>query len=104
MNKKILATGTAILCVCICAAQADWSLKTNKEGIEVYTKTIEGERIKGIKVKCSLHATLSQLVALLLDVNTGADWVYQTKSSVLLKQVSPSELFLLFRSKAAMAF
>jgi hypothetical protein len=29
----------------------------------------------------------------LLDVNTGGEWVYSTKSSVLLKQVSPSELY-----------
>ena len=42
---------------------------------------------------CTLPATLSQLVTVILDVNTGAQWLYSTKSSSLLQQVSPSELY-----------
>jgi hypothetical protein len=33
------------------------------------------------------------MVAVLLDVNAGVDWIYATKSSTLLKRVSPAELY-----------
>ena len=74
-------------------AQDDWKLKTNREGIAIYTRLFPGSRFKAIKVDVELDATLSQLVAVLLDVKTGVEWVYSTKSCVLLKQVSPSELY-----------
>jgi hypothetical protein len=72
--------------------QTDWELKTEKEGIKVYTKTFADSKFKAIRVDLDLQATLSQVVALLMDVNTGAEWIYATKTSVLLKQISPGEL------------
>ena len=72
--------------------QADWELKTEKEGIKVYTKTFPDTKFKAIRVDLDLEASLSQIVALLMDVNAGAEWVYATKTSVLLKQISPSEV------------
>jgi hypothetical protein len=73
--------------------QENWKLKTQKEGIAIYMRALPDSKFKAIKVDCELETTLSQLVAVLLDVNTGAEWVYSTKSSVLLKKVSPSELY-----------
>jgi hypothetical protein len=72
--------------------QEDWKLSSSKDGMSVYTRTFPDSKFKAIKVEVSLDATLSQLVAVVLDVNTGADWVYATKSSALLKRVSPSEV------------
>lgn len=74
-------------------AQADWALKSTRNGLNIYTKTVSSSGLKGIKVKCSLPAKLSQVVALILDVDAGEEWVYGTKSSFLLKKVSPSELY-----------
>jgi hypothetical protein len=74
-------------------SQDDWKLKTDKDGISIFTRTFPDSKFKAIKVEVELDATLSQMVAVVLDVNTGAQWVYSTKSSVLLKQVSPSELY-----------
>lgn len=76
-----------------CKGQDDWKLKQNKEGIEIYTKPLENSHLKGIKVKCALPVTLSQLVTVIMDVNTAAEWVYSTKSSTLLKKVSAAELY-----------
>ena len=73
--------------------QDGWKLKTNKDSIAIFTRTFPDSKFKAIKVEVELDATLSQLVAVILDVNTGGEWVYSTKSSVLLKQVSPSELY-----------
>jgi hypothetical protein len=72
--------------------QDGWELKTENEGIKVYTKTFPDSKFKAIRVDLELRATLSQIVALLMDVNEGTQWVYATKSSVLLKQISPNEV------------
>lgn len=67
-------------------------MKTEKEGTKVYTRTFADSKFKAIRVDLDLQASLTQIVALLMDVNTGAEWVYSTKSSVLLKQISPNEV------------
>jgi hypothetical protein len=72
--------------------QSNWELKTENEGIKVYTKTFPDSKFKAIRVDLELQARLSQLVALLMDVKEGTQWVYATKSAVLLKQISPNEL------------
>lgn len=74
-------------------AQKEWTRKSNKEGIAVFTRTDENSGLKEIRVQCKVPATLSQMVALLMDVNAGKEWVYSTKSATLLKTVSPSELY-----------
>jgi hypothetical protein len=91
--KNLLILSVVMLISLITNGQERWTLKANKEGIEIYTKTIENSNYKGIRVKCSLPVTLSQMVAVILDVNTAGEWLYSTRSSVLLKQVSPSELY-----------
>jgi len=74
-------------------AQSDWKFVTEKEGIRVYSKSVPGSKIKALKVECVLYATASALVTLLLDVPAAVDWVSHTKSCVLLRQVSPAELY-----------
>jgi hypothetical protein len=91
--KHLLTTSLALLFSLLSFGQDTWTLKTNKDGIAIYTKTIENSNYKGIRVKCSLPATLSQFVAVIMDVNTATEWLYSTKSSTLLKQVSPAEVY-----------
>ncbi|WP_221392495.1 START domain-containing protein [Dyadobacter sp. NIV53] len=73
--------------------QSVWKLVTEEEGITVFSKVVPGSKIKALKVECILKSSASQLVELLLDVNTADQWVYRTKSCVLLKKVSASELY-----------
>jgi hypothetical protein len=75
------------------SGQSDWKFRTEKDGIKIYTSIVPDSKVKAIKVECNYNATASQLVALLMDVNTAPEWVYHTKSCVLIKQVSPSELY-----------
>jgi hypothetical protein len=96
-NVAPMARKTAVLLIALSFygrifGQEDWKLNTSKEGMSVYTKVFPDSKFKAIKVELTLDATLSQLVAVVLDVNTGADWVYATKSSVLLKRVSANEV------------
>ncbi|HEY2580670.1 MAG TPA: START domain-containing protein [Mucilaginibacter sp.] len=75
------------------SAQRDWELSTEKDGVRIYTSMVPDSKIKAIKVEGEFNATPSQLVALIMDVNSSAEWVYHVKSSVLVKRVSPSELY-----------
>lgn len=72
-------------------AQTNWELKKNEEGIKVYTKSSEDSRWKSIKVTCELEGSLSELTALLLDARAHPQWVYNTKKSYVVKQISPSQ-------------
>ncbi|MDB4902542.1 MAG: hypothetical protein JWQ63_1823 [Mucilaginibacter sp.] len=74
-------------------AQNDWTLKTEKEGIKIYTRQASDSKVKAIKVEADFNVSASQMVALLMDVKTSPDWVYHVKSAILVKQVSPSELY-----------
>lgn len=75
------------------SAQNNWHLAVDREGVKVFTSTVATSKIKAIKVQCQLQAKASQVVALLLDVESAPDWIYHTKSCQLVRQVSPSELY-----------
>lgn len=76
-----------------CGAQTSWKLRSTKDSIKIYSAQVPGSRINAIKVETSFPASLSQMVAVILDINTSIQWVYSTKSCTLLRQVSPSELY-----------
>jgi hypothetical protein len=92
--KKLLLTLLLISALAnLVSAQNEWILATEKDGIKVYSKTVPDSKIKALKVEGVFNAMPSQLVALLMDVNSSAGWMYHTKSSSLIKQVSSSELY-----------
>ena len=82
-----------MLCICnMIHAESRWQLKKEAEGVKVFTQCVEGSNVKAIKVECTLHASLSQLTALLLDAPAHEHWVYSTKKSYLVKKLSPTHL------------
>ena len=70
-----------------------WTLKDSDDGVNIFTRDIESSKIKAIKVECQLDASLSQLVAVLMDVKGSEAWLYHTSSNYVVKQVSASELY-----------
>src|SRR5476651_1742131 len=93
MRKTLLISLLLVLKLCPVFAQSDWKFRTEKDGIKIYTAQVPDSKVKAIKVECELNTTASQLVALIMDVNTSPDWVDALKSCTLLKQVSASELY-----------
>ena len=71
--------------------QGSWVLKKDKDAIRVYTRDAENSAFKSVKVTCTIPGTLSQLTALLLDVSAHEQWVYNTKTSYLVKQVKQNQ-------------
>jgi hypothetical protein len=54
---------------------------------------VPNSKIKAIKVVGEFYTTPAQLAAVVMDVNTATEWVYHLKSSTLIKQVSPNEIY-----------
>lgn len=74
-------------------AQKNWKLASKKEGIQIYSAAIPDSKVNAIRVECSLIARPTQIVALLMDVESAPNWIYHTKSCKLIKRISPSELY-----------
>ncbi|WP_229217182.1 START domain-containing protein [Dyadobacter luteus] len=75
------------------SAQSDWRLIAEDEGISVFSKSVSTSKVKAVKVECTLEASASQLVTLLMDLPVAIQWVSHTKSCTLVKRISPSELY-----------
>lgn len=90
-NKNIALIVIAWLTTFCANAQQEWKLKSEKNNIKIYTSPSPDSKIKALKVVCPIDARLSQLAAVLLDINATTEWVYKTKLAVVQKQISPSE-------------
>jgi hypothetical protein len=86
-------TFMAVVCMApqFVEAQPSWVLKKDKDAIRIYTRDTDKSQFKSVKVTCTIPGTLSQLTALLLDVSAHKHWVYNTKSSYLVKQPYPHQ-------------
>ena len=93
MYKVLLISIFLLLNQLAVLGQCEWKLSTEKEGIKIYTCQVPDSKVKAVKVECEIQASASQLVALIMDVNTSTDWVYHTRRCTKIKQVSPSELY-----------
>ena len=77
----------------VCSAQSGWKLKIDKDSIQVYTAASTSSPINDIRVVCTTHTSISRLAAVIANVGAYTDWVYGTKTSYPVKQVSSSELY-----------
>lgn len=74
-------------------AQEDWKLKSDKDNIKTYSKKLADSRINAVKIESVFSCSVSQFVAVLMDVDSYDNWIYNSKSTRLVKQVSPADLY-----------
>jgi len=74
-------------------AQYNWKLSKDKDGIKVYQSEVKHSKFKAIKVECTLEGTYDKLIAILDDVVSHKKWVYNNKSSTILKRISTNEFY-----------
>ena len=72
-----------------CPAQYNWKLEKQKKGINVYLSDVAGSKFKAIKVECTFTGTYAKLIAILTNVSHFSDWIYNTRTSKLLRQNTP---------------
>src|ERR1700745_1399032 len=64
-------------------AQTNWELRTENDDIKIYPSIMPSSKIKALKVEGYFNSTPVQFASVIMDVNTGTEWVYHVKSSTL---------------------
>ena len=73
------------------SSSSDWVLKTQKDGINIYSRTSEVSKFNDLKIEMDLPGTVSQLSTILMDFEKYPEWAYGTKSAVLIKKINDNE-------------
>lgn len=74
---------------------ADWELALDRHEIRVWTRVIPDYPIREIRAETTVKSTLNGLVALLMDTDKAASWIYRTDRIDLLKRDDASGSFLI---------
>lgn len=78
----------------------DWTLEKDKEGIQVFTRKVEGYAIKEYKAIITLETTIVDLVQLLKNHEALKTWFVKCPISTRLKKVSEEEYYVYFLNDA----
>lgn len=70
-------------------AQNDWIFKNNKNNINVYYK--KTSEVNDLKLTSSLKSSTEGFIKLLSEVSEFPNWIYNVKSSKLVKKISETE-------------
>jgi hypothetical protein len=70
----------------------DWTLKKEKDGINVYNRHSDLSKVNDTRVEMDLSGTIEQLAAILRDVNQYPAWVYAARNSRMIKKVNENEV------------
>lgn len=91
--SKILLPGLSLLLFSLgFAASGDWTLKRDKDGVQVSTRSVEGSRHDAVRAEMDIDVALTELVAIMMDPTACPDWVALCKKSEVVNQVSATEL------------
>ena len=69
-----------------------WTLKQDKNGIKVYTKSVTGTRVNSVKSVAVFNSSLSGMVSLVEDIAAYKKWIFHCAKAQNLKTVSSSEI------------
>lgn len=93
MYKNILFTIVLSLSLLNGISQENWKPTGEKDGIKTYSQKRSDTKINAVKLEAVFPTTLSHLSAVITDVSAYDTWIFNSRSTRLLKQVSPSELY-----------
>lgn len=82
-----------ISCAFTAFSQYQWKLTKEKDGISVYQSEVKNSKYKSIKVECTLEGSFDKLMKILNDVSLHQQWVYNNKTSSLVKRISSTEFY-----------
>jgi len=87
----LLKTLTLVLPLCLSlyagvANAAEWELRKQANGIDVYTRSVAGSEINEFKGEGIVEVEVDQIVALIRDSSRFKDWFPDTSESELLKR------------------
>ena len=82
--------------------QQDCELRLDKDSIRVYLCEMTNSRYKSVKTTFEVNSSLSQLAAMVLDIDHYDAWQYKTVSATILKKVSEKEIIYHTEASAPM--
>jgi ribosome-associated toxin RatA of RatAB toxin-antitoxin module len=65
----------------------DWAFRKEIEGIKIYTREATGSNIKELKFTTIINSSMTNSIALLLDVDNYDRWVYKCAESTILEEI-----------------
>jgi len=81
------------LCFQVVNGQVEWNLTEEKENIKMYTRKLEGSKFEQVRLTTTINSSLSEIVAILEDVENQKKWMYATKKSELLNTKQSEDHF-----------
>ena len=93
MNSyQIILSAILLVSTSFVTAQ-EWKLVNDKDDVLVYTRKVEGQAIKDVKINTTINTTMNELVAALEDFELQESWVKNTIESRKIEEVSPAHFF-----------
>lgn len=96
--KHILLVSFLALLTAIAFAQQDsadgWELKKDKNGIQVYTRDVQGSKFKQVRSVMQTDFRLQSVVALIRDGEACPRWADLCKESRVIETVSETEFYV----------
>lgn len=68
------------------ASQQDWQLVREESDMNIFERKPTNSKFKQVKIKTTINAPLSKVVAILEDISNQKNWMYGTKEVTLLPQ------------------
>jgi len=76
-------------------AAEDWELRRDREGVQVYTRSVEGSPYKAVRASTLVeNVTLSSLVALVGDAEACPNWADRCTESYVYERISETEYYV----------
>jgi START domain len=92
-SKILLLSFICLLGYSSVKSQEDWRELKDKNGIKVFTRKTPNSKFHELKIECEFEGRISQLAAVLLDVNNHPRWSYNTVSTRILKASATDVIF-----------
>lgn len=83
-----------LLGACQLMAAPDWELKRDRDGIRVYTRSVEGSKHKAVRATVTLPTSLTAAVALVRDASSCSAWAAFCVLSYEYEVLSPTESYI----------
>jgi len=81
-----------------------WKKAKEKNGITIFTRDSQTSRVKELSAETYFETNLTTLVAVFLDIPSYPDWLRDCKSSKLLNQTGPQDLYYYSEFKVPFPF
>jgi hypothetical protein len=97
-NRNILLFLMLLFFAPIYGQEGDWELTKETDNIEVYTRKLDGEKFKEIKILTRCKTTLNAIMAAFEDTEGHKDWVYKSPESYTVEEINDHTLIYYIKS------